>query len=54
MTIVGKIQTQVEFKYYASFAKCITKLDNEDLDLVMAMHNLLEYSSNYFDKKDSL
>ena len=40
----------VAFKNCASFAKCITKahetaIDNvEDLDLVMSMYKLLEYS----------
>ena len=38
---------------FAPFIKCITKIDGtaiddaEDLDLVMPMYNLLEYSSNY-------
>ena len=37
----------------ALFNKCITKIDGtaiddaEDLDLVMEIHNLIEYSSNY-------
>ena len=40
--------------------KCITKNDGEtaddveDLDLVMVMYNLLEYSSNYSDTTVSL
>ena len=44
--------TQVSFKYCAPFAKCITKIDvtkiddAENLDLVMPMSNLTEYSSN--------
>ena len=39
---------------------CITKIDGtttdnaEDLDLVMPIYNLLEYSSNYSDTTDSL
>ena len=43
----------VTFKNNAPFINCITningiKIDNaEDLDLVMPMHNLLEYSKNY-------
>ena len=28
--------------------------DAEDLDLVMAMYNLIEYSSNYFETRGSL
>ena len=45
--------TQVAFKNCAPFTKCITKIDEttiddaEDLDLVMPMYNLIEYSSNY-------
>ena len=41
------------FKNNAPFINCISKingikLDNaEDLDVVMSMHNLLEYSKNY-------
>ena len=46
---------QVAFKNCAPFIKCITKTDGttlddaEDLDLVMSIYNLLEYSSNYSD-----
>ena len=45
--------TQVSFKYCAPLTKCITKIDETiiddpgDLDLVMSMYNLIEYSSNY-------
>ena len=41
------------FKNNAPFINCISKingikLDNgEDLDVVMSMHNLLEYNKNY-------
>ena len=54
IAIIGHEVTQVTFKNCAPFIKCITKIggtaiDNaEDLDLVMPMYNLLEYSSNYF------
>ena len=44
--------TEVSSKNCASLTKCIakTKLGNaEDLDLVMLMYNLIEYSSNYFE-----
>ena len=40
-------------KNNAPFISCITKIDNEliedaeDLDIVMPMYNLLEYSKNY-------
>ena len=46
-------QTQVVFKNYAPFTKCITKIDgktiddDENLDLVMPIYSLIEYSSNY-------
>ena len=42
------------------FTKCITKTDRttiddaEDLDLVMLMYNLIEYSSSYFGTTGSL
>ena len=41
------------FKNNASFTNCISKINNvlidnaEDLDIVMSMYNLLEYSKNY-------
>ena len=47
-TVVAVYATQVAFKNCAPFTKWITKTngaaidDAEDLDLVMAMHNLLE------------
>ena len=58
ITIAGDIGTRVAFKNCAP--QCITKIDEtkiddaEDLDLVMSMHNLLEYSSNYTDNTGSL
>ena len=53
IAIIGHQVTQVAFKNCASFTKCITKFDvttignAKDLDLVMPMYNLTEYSSNY-------
>ena len=47
----------VAFKSNAQFINCISKIngiktDNaEDLDVVMAMYNILEYSKNYRKKK---
>ena len=41
------------FKNNASFTNCISKINNvlidnaEDLDVVMPMYNLLQYSKNY-------
>ena len=49
----AKRNKAVAFKNNASFTNCITKIngiktDNaEDLDVVMPMYNLLEYSKNY-------
>ena len=51
---------QVVFKNCAPFTKCIIKIDGttihdaEDLDLVMPMYNLIEYSSDYFETTGSL
>ena len=48
------------FKNWAPYTKCSTKGDgtitddSEDLDLVMPMYNLLEYSSNYSETTRSL
>ena len=53
ITISGHQIIQVAFKNCTPFTKCITKIDGatkddaEGLDLVMLMHNLIEYSSNY-------
>ena len=53
ITVRAAPATQVSFKNYAPFAKCIVKIngptidDAKDLDLVMPMYNLIEYSSNY-------
>ena len=60
ITIIGHQVTQVAFKNCALFTKCVTKItgttidDAEDLDLVMPMYNLIEYSSNYSETTGSL
>ena len=52
--------TQAAFKNCTPFTKYITKIDGgtiddgEDLDLVMSMYNLKEYSSNYSETTESL
>ena len=45
-------ETQLLFKNCAAFTKSFTKIDGtidhaEDLDLVMLMYNIIQYSSNY-------
>ena len=53
ITVTASSETQILFKYYAPFTECITKTNGTttdhagDLDLIMPMHNLIEYSSNY-------
>ena len=60
ITIIGHQATQVAFKNCAPFIKCITKIDGttihnaNDLDLVMTMYNLIEYSSNYSETTGNL
>ena len=60
VTAAQNIQTQVAFKNFAWFTKCIIKLDGTtiddagDLDLVMPMYNPIEYSSNYSETTRSL
>ena len=60
ITITAAGATQVAFKNCAPFTKCITKIDGttiddaEDLDLVIPMYNLIEYSSNYSETTGSL
>ena len=52
--------TQVAFKNFAPFTKCVTKIDEktideaENLGLVVSMYNLIEYSSNYSKRTESL
>ena len=52
--------TQVAFQNCASFTKCITKIDEttiddaKDLNLVMSVYNLVQYSSNYSETTGSL
>ena len=53
ITATAAPATQVLFKNCAPFTKCITKIDEttiddaKNLDLVINMYNLTEYSSNY-------
>ena len=50
----------VTFKNRAPFTKCISRINNTDIDhapdidIVMTMYNLLEYSDNYSKKSGSL
>ena len=60
ITIIEHKATQIKFKNYVPFTKCITKIDGtaiddaEDLDLVIPIYNLIEYSSNYSEATGSL
>ena len=57
ITVVGpynaKRNKSVAFKNNAPFINCISKINDakidnaEDLDVVMPMYNLVEYSKNY-------
>ena len=52
INVIAGPETQASFESCASVTKYITKndrtkIDDEDLDLVMPMYNLIEYSSNY-------
>ena len=50
----------VVFKNCAPFTRCVTHINDEDvetaenLDVIMPMYNLLEYSNNYADSSGSL
>ena len=48
----------VIFRNCAPFTKSISRINNidnaKDIDTVMAMYNLTEYSDNYFKKSESL
>ena len=56
----GDANTAVAFKNCAPFTKCITHVNDEsvdtadNLDIVMPMYNLIEYSDNYSDTSESL
>ena len=59
INVVAASAKQVTVKNWAPFTNCITKIDETtddggDLDLVMPMYNLIEYSSNYSGKTGSL
>ena len=60
ITVVAVLATQVAFKNCAPFSKCITKIDETitdgvwNLDLVIAMCNLIEYSSKYSKRTGTL
>ena len=48
------------FKNCVPFTKCISRINNteidnaKDIDIVMSMYNLIEYSDNYFKTSGSL
>ena len=52
--------TNVAFKNCALFTKCVTHINDEhvetaeNLDIIMPMYNLIEYSNNYADSSGSL
>ena len=56
----GDTNTNVSFKDCASFARCVTHINDEhvktteNLDILMPMYNLLECSDNYADSSGSL
>ena len=60
ITIAAAPAKQVGFKNCSPFTKCITKIDGttlgdaEDLDLIISMYNLIEYSWNYSETTASL
>ena len=56
----GDTNTRVAFKNCGPFTKCITHVKDEhinsadNLDIIMPMYNLIEYSDNYWDTSGSL
>ena len=54
----GDANTRVAFKNCAPFTKCITHINDEhvdnadNLDIIMPMYNLIEYSDNYSDTSE--
>ena len=60
VTVTAAPGTQVAFKSFAAFTKCIMKVDGTtiddpgDLGLAMPMYNLIEYNSKYSEITGSL
>ena len=56
----GNANTSVAFKNCAPFTRCVTHINDEhvetaeNLDIIMPMYNLIEYSDNYADSSGSL
>ena len=56
----GESYEGVTFKTYAPFNKCISRINDrdidnaQDVDIVMPMYNLIEYSDNYSKTSESL
>ena len=56
----GDENTSIAFKNCAPFRRCVTYVNDEhvetaeNLDIIMSMYNLLEYSDNYADSSGSL
>ena len=56
----GNANTKVAFKNCAHFRKCVIDIYDEhvetaeNLDIIMPMYNLFEYSDNYSDTNESL
>ena len=52
--------TNVSFKNFAPFTRCVTHINDEhvetaeNLDIIMSMYNLIEYSDNYSNSSGSL
>ena len=57
---LGERNKSVIFKNCAPFTKCISRINNkdidkaQDIDIVMPMYNLIEYSDNYSKTSGSL
>ena len=56
----GSENTRVAFKNCAPFTKCVARINDEhvdsanNLDIIMPMYNLIEYSDNYSDTSEGL
>ena len=63
ITVIGiNTDTNVTFKKYAPFTRCIADINDEhidtaknlDLDTIMTMYNFIEYRHSYSDTSGSL
>ena len=60
ISVANTANTEIIFEYCAPFTVCISEINNtlidnaKDIDIVMSMYDLIEYSNNYSKTSGSL